>query len=183
MTKVLAITRLDGIALRVLIVVCLGGCISTAQPEHPVQVVDTAEPLPVIKSALQPQSETKVITAEPDPTSEVDEKTNVFFTLGSSTVGNSERDKLHALAKLLKAEQGSNVTLVGHANDNGSRSFNLAVADARIQSVSIILKKFGVKPFQIKKRNVGSESLPNACRSVSCRQLMRRVELLFSTAR
>lgn len=183
MTKVPAINRLDGIALRVLIVGCLGGCVSTAQPEHPIRVIDTAEPLPVIQTAIQPQSETKAITAEPDPTGEVDEKTNVFFTLGSSTVGNSEQGKLYALAKLLKAKQGSNVTLVGYANDNGSRSFNLAVADARVQSVSLILKKFGVKPFQIKKRNVGSESLPNACRSVSCRQLMRRVELLFSTAR
>ena len=82
MTKVLAITRLDGIALLVLVVVCLGGCVSTAQPKHPIKVVDTAEPLPVIQTALQPQSETKVITAELDPASEVDEQTNVFFTLG-----------------------------------------------------------------------------------------------------
>lgn len=183
MTKAPAITRLHGILLWVLIAVVFGGCASTSKPEHSIPAEDTVERLSVNQDALLPQSETKVAAAESSSIDEIDENRNVFFTVGSSTVGKCERDKLQALAKLLKAEQGSYVTLIGHANDNGSRSFNLAVADARVQSVSVILKKFGVKPFQIKKRNVGSESLPNACRSVSCRQLMRRVELLFSTAR
>lgn len=182
MTKAPAVTRLHSILQGMLIAVFLVGCVSRPQPEHPILVVDTAEPLPIIQDRLQ-QSEQKTVTAEPERVSEIDEKNSVFFSLGSSAVSRAERDKLHAVAQRLKADNGLFITLIGHANDNGSSSFNLAVADARVQSIGAILKKLGVKSHQIKKRNAGSESLPSTCRSVTCRQLMRRVELLFSTAR
>lgn len=158
------------------------GCGSTPTSERRSPVAELPEALPVIQDRLQ-QSETTTVTAGSAHASEIDEKNSIFFALGSSTVIRSEQSKLHPIAQRLKADHGLFITLIGHANDNGSSSFNLAVADARVQSVGAILKKLGVKPHQIQKRNVGSENLPNTCRSASCRQMMRRVELIVSAAK
>ena len=87
------------------------------------------------------------------------------------------------LAKQAEQRVVSEVDLTGHANDNGSPSYNLAVADARIQSVSASLKKLGVRPQQIKKSVIGGEKTPSICRSQDCRRKMRRVELIISLPR
>lgn len=160
--------------------VFLFGCGSASQPERPVQVVANQESLPEAKAQSQPAETSNV--AEQNAIAEVDEKSSIFFSLGSSTINQSEKDKLHLAAHRLKGDKGLYVTLIGHANDNGSRSLNLAVADARIESVSAILKKLGVKARQIKKKVNGGEKTPRACQSVECRRKMRRVELIITTA-
>jgi OOP family OmpA-OmpF porin len=52
------------------------------------------------------------------------------------------RSKLKRLAQRLLADKRQVVTLIGHANDNGSASFNLAVADSRIGAVAAALKNW-----------------------------------------
>jgi outer membrane protein OmpA-like peptidoglycan-associated protein len=158
----------------------LSGCGTTSQPERSIQPVSKEErpegkgesPSPDISS----QAEHNAVTA-------VDKQSSIFFSQGSSALSQSEKGKLQRAAILLKEDRRLSVKLIGHANENGSRSFNLAVADARVESVSASLKKLGVKARQIKKSVVGSEKLPNACRSAECRQQMRRVELVFSKAK
>jgi peptidoglycan-associated lipoprotein len=156
------------------------GCGSTSQPERPVQVATMLEPLPNATAESQPSETTTV--AEQNALAEVDEKNSIFFPLGSSTINHRERDKLRHIANLLKNNKTMHVILIGHANDNGSSSFNLAVADARVESVSKTLKKHGVRAQQIKKRVIGGEKISRACQSAECRRKMRRVELIISTA-
>ncbi len=157
------------------------GCGSTSQPERPIQVVTTPEPLTKAKTNAQPPETTSA--AEQNAIAEVDEKNSIFFSLGSSTINERERDKLRHIAILLKSNKAMYVTLIGHANDNGSSSFNLAVADARVESVGTVLKKSGVKAPQIKKKVIGGEKISSACQSQECRRKMRRVELIISTTR
>ena len=105
---------------------------------------------------------------------------SIFFSPGASAIASAERRKLKPLASRLQADRRQTVTLVGHANDNGSRSFNLAVADARIGAVASALKKLGVAAYQIRKRVLGDEQVPADCRASACRKAMRRVDFLFS---
>lgn len=111
---------------------------------------------------------------------EIDESSSVFFALGSSTVTPSEKGKLTLAAQRLKDDRELDITLIGHTDDNGSRSLNVAVADARVASVSAALKRLGVRTQQIKKKVSGSEKSSGVCRSEACRQKMRRVELVIS---
>jgi OOP family OmpA-OmpF porin len=104
----------------------------------------------------------------------------IFFSPGASTISSSERGKLKPLAARLKADRRLAVTLIGHANDTGSRSFNVAIADARIAATVAALKKMGVAAYQFRKRIVGDEKVPANCRSAECRRSMRRVDLVFS---
>lgn len=156
------------------------GCSSTPQPERPAQIASVVEPLPEPKTEAR-KSET-TIAAEQNAVADVDEKDSIFFSLGSSTINQGEAGKLRHFSTLLKSNKALHVTLIGEANDNGSSSFNLAVADARVESVVTALKKAGVKPHQIKKKVVGGEKIPSACRSAECRRKMRRVKLVMSTA-
>lgn len=159
-------------------IVFFSGCASTPQTERPVQVPEKQAPFPEARAVSQPAVAASI--AEQNVIAEVDEQNSVFFSLGSSTVKQREREKIVLAAERMKGDRGLYLTLIGHANDNGSRSFNLAVADARVESVSTILKRLGVKVHQIKKVVSGGEKTPSVCRSDACRRKMRRVELVFS---
>lgn len=157
----------------------LFGCASTPRPERPIQSASVSVQLPERKVEAQ-HSET-TIAAEQNAIAEVDEKSSIFFSLGSSTIHQREKEKLRDLASLLTKDKTMYVMLIGHANDNGSRSFNLAVADARVEAVSRFLRKFRVQTHQIKKNVIGGEKISSTCLSQECRRKMRRVEFIIST--
>ncbi len=69
--------------------------------------------------------------ALPDPAA----ADSIYFAPGSSSISPAGRSKLKRLAQRLLADKRQVVTLIGHANDNGSASFNLAVAHSRIGAV------------------------------------------------
>lgn len=104
---------------------------------------------------------------------------SIFFLPGSSAIAAAEQHKLTPLAARLQADRRLSVVLVGHTTDYGSRSFNLAIADARIGAVTKALKKQGVAAYQIRKR-VGSDQKEFvSCRTPECWRTMRRVDLIL----
>lgn len=120
--------------------------------------------------------------AKNDEVEDVTEENSIFFSVGSKIINSKEKVKLQRIASLLKNDKSLFITLKGHANDSGSRSFNLAVADARVESVNTFLRKLGANPHQIMKLVIGSEKTPSVCQSTGCRQKMRRVEItIFSS--
>lgn len=150
----------------------LAGCAGGPPPAPMPAEQSMAVRPPVTRVAPPP------VVAEPpaDEIVEHDAETSVFFMLGSSSLAAGERQKLRDLASRLKEDRNLGVILTGHANDNGSRSFNLAVADARVRAVVEQLRKLGVGAQQIRTEVAGSEQMPRGCRSSTCRQAMRRVE-------
>lgn len=164
----------------------LAGCASPqqAQPEDASKAVEHPTPAPaLVRSANSPFS----MEANPEPTErearEIHGDECVFFSLGSSTISSKEKYKIHSLARRLLDDKNLVVTLIGHANDNGSSSFNLAVSDSRVMAVTEQLRKYGVKRSQIRKEATGSERTPKDCRSADCRQKSRRVEFVFTKQR
>lgn len=168
-------------AAALLIVALLGGCAGHRLPE---KAADTmAAPGPAI---VPPEAASQAMPPAAPPAANLgaglpaDPEESIFFSPGSSTLAAAERRKLQPLASRLLADRRLTVTLVGHANDNGSPSFNLAVADARIGAVARALKKKGVAAYQIRKRVLGDEQAPANCRNAACRKAMRRVDFLLS---
>lgn len=121
-------------------------------------------------------SATAAVQTIPDPAA----ADSIYFAPGSSSISPAGRSKLKRLAQRLLADKRQVVTLIGHANDNGSASFNLAVADSRIGAVASALKKLGIAAHQIQRSVRGDEEVPADCRSSECRRAMRRVDLVFS---
>lgn len=131
-------------------------------------------PLPLSTGALiaEHHDETEDLPA-------IAEENTVFFTLGSSALSYTSRQKLETIAERLMADRSLHVSLVGYANDNGSSSFNLAVSDNRLVTVVAFLRKRGVHAEQMRVQAFGSEKNPSNCGSSKCRQQFRRVDLVI----
>lgn len=142
-----------------------------AEPRASVTKVETAQSTQQAASAANPVVEEKTLK------SAVDRENSVFFPPDGTTVDAEGRRKLVEHAARLKADPSLSVTLVGHTDDLGSPSYNLAIAEQRVNSVFSILRAQGVPVTQLRRYGMGSEAMGRACRSPECRALMRRVEL------
>jgi OOP family OmpA-OmpF porin len=110
----------------------------------------------------------------------VDEKNNVFFMLGATTPDAAGRQQVLQHAARLKADPKLTVTLTGYTDDQGSPSYNLAIAEQRVNGIFQVLRQNGVRLNQIRRQVAGREELAQACRSTECRKKMRRVEFAYS---
>lgn len=166
----------------------VGGCGMQAKQEGTPQEVLPKE-AGLATSVGAPDARSAKTTAKPEQTIEVEalpavqEENAVFFMLGSAFLNRNEKSKLEAIALRLSEDRALHVLLVGHANDNGSRAYNLAVSDSRVAAVAEYLRKHGIQRERIRTQALGSEKVPASCRSSLCRQKSRRVDVVTSSGR
>lgn len=174
------------LGLCVLGICWLTGCASPPARQLEAKSRPTEYPAPAPTVPLSANSSLSTET-HPEPTAKGAQENHddecIFFSLGSSTVSNKEKYKIDSLARRLLNDKNLVATLIGHANDNGSSSFNLAVSDSRVMAVAKQLRKHGVQRSQIRKEALGSERTPKSCRSEECRLKSRRVEFVFTKQR
>ena len=125
-------------------------------------------------------ADTVPIAKAGQPAEAISERNTVFFSIGSLSVGDEEKEKLRLHGAYLKANPKKNVTLVGNAELLGSRSYSLADAEARLAAVSKWLRAYGASLRQIRRNLVDSVKRSTTCRSADCRPQPRRVELEYS---
>lgn len=128
----------------------------------------------------KPEAGVEAPTSEKDLIAAVDLANSVFFPPSGTTVDAAGRQRLIAHAARLKENPELMVTLVGHTDDLGSSSYNLAIAEQRVNAVYAILRSQGVPLTQIQRYSIGSEQTGRGCKSADCRRSMRRVQLMFS---
>lgn len=138
----------------------------------------------VPESAAAPSSTpaTEEKAGEGGDTTTVDDDDNIFFAAGATRVDVPGQGKLRVHAQRLKANPSQVIALVGRTDDVGSRSYNLAMAEQRIEAVVKVLRSYGVPKRQIhpvRRYSVGQGESEPACRTAICRQRMRRVELIY----
>ena len=107
---------------------------------------------------------------------------SIYFARGATRIDPAGQDKLRHHAARLKENPAQVVNLAGYTNDLGSDSYNLAIADQRIEAVAKLLRTYGVPKKQIhplRRYSVGRAGSMAACRTTDCRQKMRRVELIY----
>lgn len=109
----------------------------------------------------------------------VDDENSVFFALGSTQLDAAAEEKLKLHAHRLKDDPKLVAALVGYTDDRGSPSYNLAIAEQRVSAVHSQLRRYGVRPSQIRRQIGGRLKLAVTCRSEECRRKMRRVELEY----
>ena len=120
------------------------------------------------------------IAMEGQPVEAISGSNAIFFSIGSLSVGDEEKEKLRQHGAYLKANPRRTVTLVGNAEVQGSRSYSLADAEARLAAVSKWLRAYGASLGQIRRNLVDSVKRSATCRSTDCGPQSRRVELEFS---
>ena len=92
----------------------------------------------------------------------------VFFATNKSSLTTASRATLRKQATFLRKNKNLNVTIEGHADERGTREYNLALGERRANAAKDYLMTYGISGKRIsvisygKERPVNSESTPLA---------------------
>ena len=81
----------------------------------------------------------------------------VFFATNESILTTRSRDTLRTQATWLRENSGINVVLEGHADERGTREYNLALGERRANSAKDYLMTYGVSANRISVISYGKE--------------------------
>jgi peptidoglycan-associated lipoprotein len=143
----------------------LAACASTPLEEQP--------PAPVTDSTAQPGAQPGASGADPRAVARVDAtpkgvdplndpasplaKRSVYFDFDSFVVKPEFQGVVEAHGKYLVANPARRVTIEGHADERGSREYNLALGQKRAEAVKSRLRLLGVAEAQIEAVSFGEE--------------------------
>ena len=81
----------------------------------------------------------------------------IYFEYDSSDIKFEDRATVEAHAAYLVENPNTNMTLEGHADERGSREYNLALGERRAQTVKRQMTLLGASPSQIRTVSYGEE--------------------------
>ena len=113
-----------------------------------------------------------------DPTSQLSVRI-IYFEYDSSSVKEEFRPVIEAHAMYLSQNPGTTVTLEGHADERGSREYNLALGERRAQSIKQQMLLLGASADQIRLVSYGEERPAIDGHDDYSWQQNRRVEILY----
>jgi len=81
----------------------------------------------------------------------------VFFATNKSTLTTASRDTLRKQAAWMRKNKDVTVTLEGHADERGTREYNLALGERRANSAKDYLMTYGISANRISVISYGKE--------------------------
>ncbi|MQX54646.1 peptidoglycan-associated lipoprotein Pal [Alcanivorax sediminis] len=172
----------------------LAACSSTPTEED-TSATDTTEPTEVAPvTPVEPTAPAKPDTSSIPMTadnfynhpSNYDGTTNtkvIYFAFDSNTVPAAAFETLRAHATYLKNNSGAKVRLEGHADERGTREYNVALSERRSKAVEKFLRVQGVSASQIEVVSYGEEKPAAFGHSEMDWAKNRRVELNYTAGR
>lgn len=104
----------------------------------------------------------------------------IYFAFDSSEVTPESRELIAIHARYLAQNPEISVVLEGHADERGSREYNLALGERRAKAVERLMTLQGVGARQLQVISFGEERPVAFGHDESAWRLNRRVELLYS---
>lgn len=126
-------------------------------------------------------SDTRAFAGDPldDPESPLATRV-VYFDLDSSEIRDEDRSIVEAHATYLTAHPQARLRLEGHADERGSREYNIALGERRANGVRQLMGLFGVDEQQLVSISYGEERPAALGHEESAWRLNRRVELEYT---
>lgn len=106
-------------------------------------------------------------------------KRRVYFAFDSSAVDEENRAIVEAHAAYLAANKNVKVVFEGHADERGTREYNLALGERRAQAVERMVKVLGLTADRIKNVSYGEEKPVAMDHNEAAWALNRRVEIIY----
>jgi peptidoglycan-associated lipoprotein len=103
----------------------------------------------------------------------------IYFDYDSSNVRADFRGTIEAHAAYLAANPNVSITLEGHADERGSREYNLALGERRALTVRKQLVLLGASAGQVRSVSYGEERPVSGNHDEESYALNRRVEILY----
>ena len=89
-------------------------------------------------------------------------KDRVFFATNKSTLTTAARDTLRKQAGWMRKKKDVTVTIEGHADERGTREYNLALGERRANAVKDYLMTYGISGGRLSVISYGKERPVNS---------------------
>ena len=89
----------------------------------------------------------------------------VFFATNKSSLTTAARETLRKQATYLRKNKNLNLTIEGHADERGTREYNLALGERRANAAKDYLMTYGISGKRISVISYGKEKPVNAASS------------------
>ncbi len=129
---------------------------------------------PVQEKTIAPAPQAEVVSA--------DLFRDVFFAVNSHAINPRDQERLRRLAAWLREKKTTKLTIVGHCDERGSRSYNLALGEKRAVAVKEYLVRSGADPEVITTLSQGKDKPFDRRRTKTARASNRRVHFVFTPA-
>ncbi len=171
-------------ALRLLLALVFAVAISACKTTEP-------EAEPVTEPETVPVVEEVTTIAAPDPRDFTDarnfdnsesllSKRVIYFDFDKSDVKSEYRAIVAAHASYVSAHGSARVTLEGHADERGTREYNLGLGERRGNAISGLLSAAGVMGSQLDTVSYGEERPVCRVSDEDCWWQNRRVEIVYT---
>ena len=107
-------------------------------------------------------------------------KRSVYFEFDSFTVADQYKPIVEAHARYLAANRGARVTLQGHADERGSREYNIALGQKRADAVKRMMTVMGVQESMVETVSFGKEKPRNMGHDEAAWAENRRVDIVYA---
>ncbi len=111
----------------------------------------------------------------------LDQKT-IYFEFDDSKVSEDSQRIIRAHAEVLSDYPDASVAISGHADERGTREYNLALGDQRGEAVSAFFQEFGIDSSRISVVSFGEERHAVVGFDESAWSLNRRAEFEYELA-
>lgn len=163
-----------------LAILLLSGCPRppAVQPSEPpvAEVPEASDPDVTTGTVAQP------LQPPPDPFEDPANPLSqrlIYFDFDQSTIRPEFVGVINAHGRYLARNKGSGVRLEGHADERGSREYNIGLGERRAQAVRRMLKLQGVSDSQITTVSYGEERPVDEAHNEAAWAANRRVEIVY----
>jgi peptidoglycan-associated lipoprotein len=105
----------------------------------------------------------------------------VYFTTDSVDLSPEAQQTLANQARWLQQYSQYTITIEGHADERGTREYNIALGARRAQTVRNFLAQHGVNAQRIRTISYGKERPVAVCNDISCWSQNRRAQTVLNS--
>lgn len=106
----------------------------------------------------------------------------VFFESDSTELTSQSRGTLDKQAQWLQRYNRYSFTIEGHADERGTREYNIALGARRAQAVREYLASRGIEPSRMRTISYGKERPVAVCNDISCWSQNRRAVTVLNAS-
>ena len=164
--------------LALMIALTLAACQTT--PDEPEPTPEPEPPKTDVDTSAAPDPHDYTDSRNFDNPESLLSKRVIYFDFDKSTVRPEYRGIVSAHAAYSAANSSARVTLEGHADERGTREYNLGLAERRGNAVSGLMSAQGSRGSQLTVVSYGEERPTCRVSDDECWSLNRRVEIVYT---
>ena len=105
----------------------------------------------------------------------------VYFSTDQTDLSPEAQQTLANQARWLQQYAQYTITIEGHADERGTREYNIGLGAKRAESVKAFLARNGVNPSRIRTISYGKERPVAVCNDISCWSQNRRAQTVLNS--